>query len=135
MIAEYNRNGRVLVIFGFLLFIGSFLLAIALPNFVRAYTQVHHGARPQWVVCMEWITPSRLGDVGFVAAILFIIGLGFLAKAKGYGGVFGLFVFSLFICFLLRAKGYGSILRLFVFLFFIGLLILPLLPDRTKEKE
>jgi hypothetical protein len=109
MIVEYKRKGWVLVIGGFLLFFGGLCLAIILPNFVLAYSQVHHGARPQWIVFMEWLTPQRLGNVGLLACVLFIIGHGFLAKSKGYSSLFGILGFL---------PG-------------VGLLILLVLPDRT----
>jgi hypothetical protein len=113
MIAEYKRKGLALVIVGFLLHSGCLFLTIALPNFVAAYTQVHNGAQPEWITSrMGWIG-SLLDGGALVGGILFIIGLGFFAKAKGYSGFFGLFGFLL--C--------------------IGLLIVLVLPDKTKNQD
>jgi hypothetical protein len=113
MIAEYKRKGLVLVISGFLLHSGCLFLAIALPNFIRAYTQVHNGAQPEWIASrIDWIDPL-IDYCALFGGILFIIGLGFLAKGKGYSGLFGLLGFLL--C--------------------IGLVIVLVLPDRTKSQD
>ena len=65
-------------------------------------------------VAMAMTTDLLIGLLGLLAAlvgtVLLIIGLGYYAKAKGYGLAFGLF-------------GLLSLL---------GLLILALLPDKTK---
>lgn len=113
MIVEFKHKGIALMIAGFLLHAGSLLLAIALPNFIKAYTQVHNGAQPEWLVSqMAWIGPL-MPWCGLIGGILFIIGLGFFAKAKGYSGALGLL--GLLTC--------------------IGLLIVLVLPDKTKDQS
>jgi hypothetical protein len=93
MVVEHHRRGPASGYFGVVAFHRKFLLAIILPNFVRAYIQAHHGAQPPWICVMEEITPERLGNVGLIAIFMFIIGVAFLAKGKGYSGIFRLFGF------------------------------------------
>ena len=109
MIVEYKRKGIVLMICGFLLHAGCLFLAIAIPNFVTAYTQVHNGAQPEWIASRMDLIGELLGAGGFAGGVLFIFGLGFFAKSKGYSGLLGLL--GLLSC--------------------IGLLIVLVLPDKT----
>ncbi|HTV41525.1 MAG TPA: hypothetical protein VMF08_13165 [Candidatus Sulfotelmatobacter sp.] len=109
MIAEYKRKSLVLMISGFALHSVSLFVAIALPNFITAYTQVHNGAQPEWLTSQMGTIGPLLECVGLAGGVLFMFGLGFFAKGKGYSGLFGLL--GLLTC--------------------IGLLIVLLLPDKT----
>jgi hypothetical protein len=109
MIVEYKRKGIVLMICGFLLHTGCLFLTIAIPNFIKAYTQVHNGAQPQWIASQMDLIGGLLDTGAFVGGVLFIFGLGLFAKSKGYSGLWGLL--GLLTC--------------------IGLLVVLVLPDKA----
>jgi hypothetical protein len=111
MITEYKRKSLVLMISGFLLHSGCLFLMIALPNFITAYTQVHNGAQPEWIISRMQEIDLLINCGALVGGILFMFGLGFLAKGKGYSGFLGLL--GIVTC--------------------IGLLIVLVLPDKTKN--
>jgi hypothetical protein len=100
MIAEYNRKSLRLGVPGLLLQMGcTILIKMLAPK-----TRDHSGAPPEWVAYL--LLAGTLAGV-----VLFIVGLCYYAKGKGYSGVLGLL--GLLSC--------------------LGLLILAVLPDKTKS--
>src|ERR1051326_3275920 len=102
MIPEYNRKSLAIGIPGLLLEIGCTVLV----NVFAAKAKAHTGAPPDWVVY-----PLLIGVI--VGAVLFITGLCYYAKSKGYSAVLG--ILGLLSC--------------------IGLLILAVLPDKAKDQS
>jgi len=102
MIAAYSRKSLALGIPGLVLQIGCYYLLSNLVIFPKNPNTVPHA------------TTGVLLELGmFAGNILFIIGLCFYAKSKGYSGLWGLL--GVFSC--------------------IGLLILAILPDTTKSPQ
>lgn len=100
MIAEYNRKSLALGLPGLVLNIGCYYLLNNLFVFPKSQNAAPHA----WV--------GVLLELGILAgSILFMIGLGYYAKSKGYSGLLGLL--GVISC--------------------IGLLILALLPDKRKS--
>jgi MFS family permease len=103
MVPEYNRKSLLIGIPGLLIQIGSVFLPLILGAL-----GVDTARLPQWVasgLLLGFILGPLLG------AVLLIIGLCYYAKGKGYSAALGLL--GLLSC--------------------IGLLILAVLPDKTKD--
>lgn len=102
MIAEYSRKSLLLGIPGIVLQMGCYYLLNRLIIFPQNPNTVPHAGIGIYL------------ELGMLAGnVLFIIGLCYYAKAKGYTAVLGLL--GLFSC--------------------LGLLVLAVLPDRTKNRQ